>query len=186
MSWCLWAWSVHLQEDKKKSAGVLGKTPDWSQGHALFSICTEGAAGKLYFLKTVQNSEGEETICQEIRKKKPEGLEENQEILFQSLASRNQAAERGLFMGFISPSWVSYMHFMLHISFSSNPSKSNHFLHVTDEDNERHGKVKYPTWGHREQWWPMGLQPRPLGTGLVSQNPGYSMYMTRPSLYLKY
>lgn len=133
-----------MQEDKKKSAGVLGKTLDWSQGHTLFSVRMEGdgTAGKLSFLKIVQNSEGEETVCQEIREKKPEGLEENQEILFLSLASGNQAAERGLFMGFISPSWV---HFMLHTSFSSNPSKSNHFLHVTDEDNERHGKVKYPT-----------------------------------------
>lgn len=37
--------------------------------------------------------------CQDTRKKKPEGLEENLEILFQSLASGSQAAERGPLYG---------------------------------------------------------------------------------------
>ena len=50
--------------DKKKYAGVPGKALDWRQGHVFISACTEGdvTAGKLSFLKTVQNSEGKETV----------------------------------------------------------------------------------------------------------------------------
>lgn len=102
----------------------------------IIGACTEGdvTVGKLPFLKRVQNSEGEENICQEIKKKKPEGLEKNQEILSQKFSkwkSRGQqAAARDPLEGIYQPFMGELPAFyVITLSSDSNPIKYCHFPH---------------------------------------------------------